>query len=195
MERRTAIRKTVQWLGLSLSAPAVMGLLNGCRPAVHLNWEPKFFSPEEARLVGQIAETILPRTETPGALDLQVDRFVDLILKDCYPEKEQELVRLGLLQLQADCLATYAASFEDCSAGQQFELLRQYENQSWHALRTGATDPTFFAILKELTLLGYFTSETVMTTLLNYQPLPGRYDGCIPIGADAKIYVDNNVTG
>jgi hypothetical protein len=34
--------------------------------------------------------------------------------------------------------------------------------------------------MKQLTMLGYFTSEVGSTQALRYVPVPGKYEGCIP---------------
>ncbi len=105
--------------------------------------------------------------------------FIDLMLNDIYIEEEKQRFVAGLDQLEQDSQQDYGDSFVDLEPAQQDELLNKYATQAKEN-----TDPEakpFFAMAKELTMLGFFTSEVGATEFLQYVSVPGRYEGCIPI--------------
>src|SRR3989440_11287600 len=73
-----------------LSAPAVLGVLEGCRAAENAAWKPQFLSERQAELVAEVAEIMIPRTATPGAKDVGVPAFIDPMFKEAYPRGDRE---------------------------------------------------------------------------------------------------------
>lgn len=180
MKRRDAIKRTALMMGYALSASAISGVMSGCKPegvAVG-DWKPVFFSAKQGNTVAEIAERILPATDTPGAKDVFVHEFIDLILADCYKAEEQEKFKKGLEKLNVDCQEAYGNSFLNCSRDQQLEILNQYDKEAKKIMDDGGEKP-FFAMMKEMTLLGYFTSEKIGEEVLAYLPIPGEYQACI----------------
>lgn len=190
MNRREAIKKTSLLLGGALSASAIAGVLQGCQPTGALNWEPAFLSIEQAKLVTAVADRILPATETPGASDVFVAEFTDLMLKEAYSPNEKTRFTEGLAHLDEVSQKTYQHTFLKCSLTEQDGMLRQLEKE---AISGQSSEKPFFSMIKELTLLGYFTSEKVMQEVLSYNPIPGKYEGCVEMAADAPFSVDNNI--
>lgn len=136
------------------------------------------FSEQDIQLLDEVAETILPRTDTPGAKDAKVGQFMTVFVRDCYTQEEQEQFHTGLVQLQEACEATYGHSFLHLETSQRQELLRQLDTTAKaHVEQTG--NPHYFTMIKQLTLFGFFTSEPGATQALRYVAVPGRYDGCI----------------
>lgn len=178
MDRREALKR-VSWLvGGSVSAPLAAAVLNGCQtePDTATDWNPQFLSAEQDALVAEVAELIIPATDTPGAKDVLVNRLIDHLLATCYPEEDQQRFVAGLTQLNTDAEEEYDKSFIKLTPEQQTEILAQTEARSQQ--EKGAS---FFPMMKELTLLGYFTSEPGATQALKYQLVYGRYDGCVPL--------------
>ena len=123
-------------------------------------WQPELLSPEQGRLLAEVVETIIPETDTPGAKAARVHVFVDLVLKHCVPAAEQEAVRRALDGI--------GGSFMQAAAPERRAQL-------------GRIDETAFRLLKELTLVGYFTSEIGATRALAYDAVPGEYRGCLDL--------------
>jgi hypothetical protein len=123
-------------------------------------WRPEFLSPSEGQVLAEVVETIIPETDTPGAKAARVHVFVDLMLKDCVAAAEQAEVRRTL-----DALGD---SFVRAASTERLVRLRQ-------------TDSAGFRLLRELTMLGYFTSEIGVTKALAYVRVPGEYRGCIDL--------------
>src|SRR5882724_78506 len=90
MNRREAIQKTALALGYAISAPALAAVLNGCKPSPELNYEPIFFTEDQTNVLAEITEILLPRTTTPGAKDAGVPSFIDILIKEVYPKKDQD---------------------------------------------------------------------------------------------------------
>ncbi len=190
MDRREAIKRTSLLLGGALSASAITGIMQGCQPTGTLDWEPLFFSTEEAREIASIADCILPATDTPSATDVFVPEFIDLMLQEVYTSAEQNRFTTGLKALEAESREKHQRSFSECSNTEQIALLTDLEAAA--SSNAGSGKP-FILMMKELTLLGYFTSDKIMQEVLSYNPVPGKYEGCVDIGPDAVVSVDNNI--
>lgn len=194
MNRRDAIKRTSLMLGVAVTSPVIISLLEGCSPKKTLNWFPKFLSKDQALLVSEMSETILPKTNTPGAKEIGVDAFIDKMVKDIYSKDEQQTFLEGLTRV--DQLSEELASdkFIDLSMEDKTKILSQLdaEGQKFDAYKTDEGQP-FFSQLKELTLLGYFTSEEIIKNHLEYVPIPTRFDGCSEMQTNQKTIVGNQV--
>ena len=178
MNRREALKR-VSWLvGGTVSAPLATAVLSGCRtdPDTATDWSPQFLSADQDALVAEVAELIIPATNTPGAKDVMVNRLIDHLMATCYPEADQQRFVAGLAQLDADAEAAHGDRFVKLTPEQQTTILTQTEAQA-----SSEETLSFFPMMKELTLLGYFTSEPGATQALKYQLVYGRYDGCVPL--------------
>lgn len=165
--------------GYAVSASLMTAYLQGCQPAApSLDWEPGFLNADQAKQLAAAVDAIFPKTDTPSASEVGVHQFIDLMLTDCADEEEQNGFVAGLAQLDEDSKAAYGKAYAACSADQQLELLNKM-NQEAGSAQTG--ERPFILTLKQMVLMGYFTSEEVGTNVLAYDPIPGNYDGCIPL--------------
>ena len=166
-------------MGGTLSAPIMMGVLKGCTPKKELNWQPAFLSEDQAAIVSEVAERIIPATDTPGAKDVGVPEYIDLMMQDIYGEEDQQQFVAGITQLEEMSQSEYGDGFADLEPEQQDALLTKLEAAAQEQ-KGGDTKP-FFATMKELTLVGFCTSEVGATEVLQHVPVPGRYEGCITV--------------
>jgi hypothetical protein len=182
IDRREAIKRTAMLMGAAVSASAISGVLNGCKPTPELIYTPVFFTPDQARIVTEVCEIIIPKTDTPGAKDAGVPGFIDTMLKDCYNKDDQERYLEGLTAFDELAKTTYSERFIYCEAEQQTELVKVVHDEALQMMKENreAKRP-FILMTKELTLLGFFTSEPGATQVLQYVPVPGLYKGCIPL--------------
>lgn len=180
MTRREAIKRTAILMGGTLSASAMLGIMNGCKadPVPADGWTPAFFSAEEGEIVKQMAERIFPKTDTPGAIDAGVHGFIDTMMAEYYQEPEKKMFREGIQRVEADAQKAHGKSFVALKPEQMDELLSVYDEEAFGENRKEG--PHFWAMMKELTTLGFFTSEAGATEVLKYDPVPGDYKGCIP---------------
>jgi glucoside 3-dehydrogenase (cytochrome c) hitch-hiker subunit len=192
IDRREALRRAALMLGGVLSAPLVAGLLAGCETRRVPNgvWRPRALSPEQAELVATIAEHILPETDTPGARAVGAHQFIDAMLADAYPPRERRRFIAGLSDVDARARAACGTAFLGCGLDQQRALLAELDRETFAqpAPPPGSTEVPFFRTMKELTLVGYYTSEAGATRELRHAPVPGRYDGCVPLAQIGRTW-------
>lgn len=149
-------------------------------PAWASNWTPEtvratrpLLSLSQTDLLASMVEAIIPKTDTPGARDLNVHLFVQKMVNDCYPAATQETLKKGLDELDTQAQKLFSKPFAEGDATQQTALLTQ--------LSQDATRKDFYGLVKNLTIRGYLSSEYVMTNLTHYQFIPGHYYGCVPV--------------
>lgn len=187
MDRREAIKRTTLLFGVVASSSVISGILNGCTAKKEINWQPSFFSIDEAKVVSALVDEILPKTSTPGGIDIGVDAFIDKMIGECYTTNEQIKIKEGLATLSE-------YEFVDKDSDERIQLLKQFENEpEAFDPQTEANPHSFFNQIKSLCLLGYFTSEEIMTNHLEYVPIPTKLEGCTPIKENQKLIVGNHV--
>lgn len=183
MDRREALRRTALIMGGAVSAPAIMGILKGCAPKPTIDWKPVFLTEDQGILVSKVAEIIIPKTDTPGAIDTGVPGFIDVMLKDVYNTEDQDFYLNGLKAFDEQAKAEYGDPFIELTAEQQTAFVTKVHAAAVEEAK--ASDPApkrpFILMTKELTMLGFFTSEPGATQVLQYVAVPGSYHGCIPL--------------
>ncbi|HEX6223354.1 MAG TPA: gluconate 2-dehydrogenase subunit 3 family protein [Chryseolinea sp.] len=182
MDRREALKRTAWIMGGAVSAPAIMGLLKGCAAKPTIDWKPVFLSSEQGALITQLSEIIIPKTDTPGAKDVGVPGFIDQILNECYKKEDQDKFLAGLKEFDDEAKKEYGNPFTELDAEQQTAFVKKIHDAAVNAEDSG-TPPQrpFILAVKELVMLGYFSSEAGATQVLQYNPVPGSYKGCIPV--------------
>jgi hypothetical protein len=148
------------------------------------------FSEKDVALLDEIAETILPATKTPGAKAAKCGQFMTTMVNDCYEERDQKIFRDGLNKIQDFSEKEYNNKFTDLNSDQRHALLVKLDNEQKSASKELKPDQPkhYFRLMKELTLLGYFTSEIGCTQARRYVETPGRYEACIPYKKGDKAW-------
>ena len=148
------------------------------------------FSEKDVSLLDDIADTILPTTKTPGAKAAKVGQFMTVMVNDCYEEGDQKIFHDGLNKIQDLSEKEYNHKFNELKPEQKHALLVKLDNEQKEVMKTWKTDDPkpYFRLMKELTLLGYFTSEIGCTQARRYIETPGRYDACIPYKKGDKAW-------
>lgn len=198
MNRREALQRTAVVLGYTISAPLAAAVLNGCKAKPDVTFVPKFFNEDQARLVSALAETILPRTDTPGAIDAGVPGFIDDLVATVYSAEQQKNFTDGLAAIAEQAKTDIGDDFIDGTPEQQLAFVKKQntdflsgnnasQSEGWWAAGTGKGKP-FFLELKELTVLGFFTSEAGATQVLQYKQVPGPFKGCVPLSEVGKAW-------
>src|SRR6266566_5471830 len=187
--RREALGRVAILLGGAISAPTLAGVLDAATRrawATAQGWTPRTLNASQTELVAVIAEHIIPETDTPGARAAGVHRFVDTLLADHYPAAERDRFLEGLRGVDARSRSRHGKPFVECAPEQRVALLTEMDEETYPprggdtAPATPAGDETwFFRRLKELTLVGYYTSEIGATRELHVSPF-GPYHGDIP---------------
>lgn len=172
MNRRELLKLIAATTGTALIGGATVSMLGGCasQPQSSL-----VFSPDNIVLLDEIAETILPRTETPGAKDAKVGEFMALYVADCYTLDEQTIFHKGLVTFEEACQTTYQRNFAELPPAEREAFVSKLDSVARAHAATGNIH--YFTMIKQLTLLGFFTSEVGATQVLRHVAIPGRFDG------------------
>jgi len=188
MTRRKAIQQTAYLLGGAVSASVIAGVMSGCQPTGAPDWTPQFLTKEQAATIGEIAETILPETDTLGAKSLHLTEFIDLMLKEVFNGYDQLQFPKELAKFEEECQFFTGNNFVNSSSEERQKFLVLHEKKAKiNQQQTG--EKPFFSKIKELVLVGYFTSEYAITELMNYNPIPQKFEGCVDAAAFPKIQV------
>lgn len=204
-------------MGGALSAPTLVAIMGGCQTKAGSEAAAKSFTPDVMKLVGEIAETIIPKTKTPGAKEAGVPEFVKTMLTDCYSDDDRTAFFEGLAEVDAKSQKAHGKPFVALAANERNEIFKQVEKDAFdertrrdeeakkdeERLKQGLGEketseqksetvkprtPIFYFTMKDLTMLGYFTSEPGATQALEYVPVPGRYEGCIDLKPGQKAW-------
>jgi|AntRauTorcE11897_2_1112592.scaffolds.fasta_scaffold42977_2 hypothetical protein len=188
ISRKEAIKRTSMLLGGVIFAPNIMGLLNGCTPSRSTNWTPELFSDYEAKLVTTLADVIMPKDDYPSASEVGVPSFIESMVATVYSEEQRNLFINGLNEFGSLAKETLKIDFMDSLEEDRYQYTFQQNEMALHRRRDSGNEPTFFLIFKELTILGYFTSEPGATQVLRYEAVPGFYSGCMPFDEVGKTW-------
>lgn len=131
----------------------------------------QFFTKQEREWMTVLADTFIPKTETPSASELGVHKFVELMLQDCYGKEEQEVFKAGLAEMDGLAKETFGNSYLDCSLKQREHVLTGF------SLLENGKLKDFYALAKGLVVRGYTHTEHYYT-LRNFEFAPGYYTGC-----------------
>lgn len=140
------------------------------------------FTSNNISFLDEVGETILPATaSSPGAKAVRIGEFMKSMVSDCYDEKNQKIFTDGMNELNERSNLKFSKNFMKLSGKEKHELLVMLdkEQQKYTKNARGNDMRHYFRMMKELTLLGYFTSEIGATRALRYIAVPGRYDGDI----------------
>jgi hypothetical protein len=165
------------------------------------------FTAADVAFLDEVAETILPQTATPGAKAAHTGAFMALMVTEAYSHRHQAIFRDGMRQIEGACRREFTSSFVQATPGQRLALLqrldaeRQAEIDARDDARTtrapalAGESPDaplhYFRLMKELALLGYFTSEIGYRQAMRYIETPGRYDPCAPYAPEEKIWASH----
>ena len=133
---------------------------------------------EQQKLLAEVAEIIIPSTDTPGAKAAGVEQFIIRVMRDCYQREEQEQFYAGLARIEAESRGKHGKGFAELDETKKNGVVK----------KAAENDRAFFRLMKQLTVAGYFTSEIGATKALEYLPIPGRFEGDVPIGPGQKTW-------
>jgi hypothetical protein len=170
ISRREAIRRATLLAGVALS-PELLTFVGHAQTAP----AKSYLTAGQRAVLTAAVDRILPRTDTPGAIDAGVPAFIDRFYGEFMNAADQKRLVAVLQELETAAKSTHAAAFASLKPDQQDAVLRSV------AKSQEGRDPSPFGLLRSTTVLGYFTSEPIGKNVLHYDPVPGAYDGCVPI--------------
>lgn len=133
---------------------------------------------EQQKLLAELADVIIPTTDTPGAKAAGVEQFIIRVMRDCYQREEQEKFYAGLAKLDADSKTAHGKGFAELDEPMRIAMVKKATEDN----------KAFFKLMKQLTVAGYFTSEIGATKALEYLPIPGRFEGDVPMQPGQKAW-------
>lgn len=200
MNRREVIKNVALILGGTFSAPTIMAM-NHWEQGIKANTSIAAFSLTETqrKIVAEIAELIIPHTDTPGSKDVGVPAFIEMMLKDCYAQAEHLSFLEGLTSIEQ-------AKFLEMNESERHGVLKYLEQETKAEMKARQMKQTkmgdnddhedikkvpkglpFWRLMKELTLLGYFTSEAGIKASFEYVQIPGKVEN-IKLKPNQKSY-------
>lgn len=190
MQRRDVLRLLASGTALQLTPLKMLAFARTARALVAEQPSPRILNPHQYATAKTMAELIIPRTDTPGATDVGVADFIDLILAEWCDDSERERFLKGFADVDARSQALFGGEFTSCTAIEQSQILIDLGQQmgggdrsrrSRRATRS-APSPDFYPMFRRLTLTAYFTSEAGATKALNFEIIPDGYRGCDGVG-------------
>jgi hypothetical protein len=203
ISRREAVLKLAVLMGASLVGPRLFAL-GAARPAeiIIAPPHPPVFTAADYPLLDEIGETIIPATDIPGAKAVGIGAFIAMMVHDCYTPRVQAAVRAGVDQLAANYAKRHRENFVGGRAEHRTAFLNELdaEQRKYTAAhhRPSVPDadlfdktpvPHYFRVLRELTILGYYSSEIGSTQAVKYLEVPGRYDGDVPYRKGDEYFI------
>ncbi|MBB6501114.1 gluconate 2-dehydrogenase subunit 3 family protein [Pedobacter cryoconitis] len=184
MERRELLKMIAL-----LTGGAIIGgnaLLIGCSSDKGKQGSAIAFSQKDREFLNEVADTILPATQSPGAKAANVGTWMTVMVRDCYSATDQQIFYKGIGKLNDACKKMYNLGFMDANPQQKLALLEALDKEAkaYQLKRNNQKEADlpghYFTMMKQLTLLGYFTSEIGCTKAQRYIAVPGRYEGDVP---------------
>jgi len=174
--RRATLARLAGLCGLALSGEALAALAAPNQPSTSA--APEILTGDELALTGVLAELIIPKTDTPGALAVGAHRTIDHLLAVCALGPAQQSFKAGLARLDASAITHAGNRFAALPAARQTALLKAIDSAS---APFTSQDQQFFRTLKQYTVFAYYTSEPGATRELAYVPIPGRFKGTVKV--------------
>ena len=205
MERRKALKNMGWAMGFTVATPTVISLLNSCKEEVAATWTPRFLTREEGKVLTQVVDVLLPKTDTPSASEVNVHIFIDRYIDEVMPEQQQEFIRMLMgkftesalqasgkelvAELSAEDLEpilTTALQVPDPEkARANSEAMRAYMKARFKgeeaALDPAVANSNLAPMLRDFAIWAYRNSEYVGEEVLPYAPVPGENIPCADI--------------
>jgi len=212
MDRRELLKKVAILTGATVIGAELF--MTGCKTGPKAVAE---FSPSTISLLDEISETIIPATTTPGAKAAQVGEFMKVMVTDCYTQRQQDTFMKGIVEVDEASKKMHSKSFMESTPEQRHALLVSLEKEAkefnqkrdetdrplrdehkkknealpWKEQKEFEGAPShYYTMMKQLTLLGFFTSKTGMTETLRHVPVPGKFDGDFPYAKGDKAWAE-----
>ena len=195
MDRRTALKNLTLATGYTIAAPSILSVLQSCKTDT-LTWTPEFLSPTQGYIVKHLVDIILPTSDLPGGLDVNIPEFIDIMYKDVFDENEKQKFLKG-----ADVFETKFTSIFNKKAAKgskedyeqilkiYFDIPKEKQQSIFRLLKEDASSIsegnkekhhiyTFLTSVRDQSLFGYFTSQKIGEDILAYDPVPVDYIAC-----------------
>jgi len=182
INRREALRKSMMMVGAAVATPSIIAFLESCSSKPQIDYTPVFFNKDQIILLTVAGDIILPKTNTPSASEVGVPAFIDKMVNECYKDEDQKSFVDGLKEFDEGAEQMLGKKFIDLNEEKQKQYVLMIHETAVNLVKKHGDAPRPFVLkLKEIVMLGYFTSEPGATQVLQYNQVPGYYKGCIPL--------------
>jgi hypothetical protein len=171
--RRVAIQQLLMiWAGVALLPSCLHNEQKVSIPLKLIRIEPG-----DENMLAELAETILPKTDSPGAKDLSAHLFALKMVDDCFTKTNQEKYIQGMKDFEAFVIKKTGKPFTEVGAAERQAIVAELDQQ-----KPAENDMAFFyQSTKKLTVQAYSTCEYYLTKIRGYKMIPGKFQGCIPL--------------
>ena len=208
MKRREALKSITLSTGMVVSASSLLSIMQSCSSKDPLTWTPKFLSEEEAYIVEKMADMIIPRGNSVGALDMRVHIYIDQYILECQSQEDKDKFKRGIGVFIDRFTTAVGSAFSEAKLEEKEQFIkdiyagyheRAQELYNWidddknpEGPKAGEEEEfdlvTFLIFVRDMTISTYFTSEKVGKEMLAYVPIPGKYQGCVDYNGTDPVW-------
>jgi len=199
MDRRSLLKTlTLSTAGYAVATPTLLQLLVSCTTEKKKEEGSLFLNATQAYVVAQLVDLILPATKTPGAIEVRIPEFLDLVLNEAVSKTVQEEFVMGASFFESKFKAMYQKDILkgtkqefDTLLALYFKISTQKQNEIFSYLKkeernSGDRKELYFIyqyllFIRKHTLFGFYTSKKIGTEVLSYVPVPGKFEACISV--------------
>lgn len=202
MNRREVLKNLGLGAGFLIVGPSTLSLLQSCQSEPSYNWKPVYLSAQNGYILKEVLNVILPKTDTPGANDLNISEFIDSYMNEVAPEEQGKKFNKSADAFARAFKNEFNEKPEDGTAEQYDKIIAKYlrakpEDREKYADRTGETqDPQdnapdlekemdedsgsylYLTTVRDMGIWAWKTSEQIGENVLWYDPVPGEYIPC-----------------
>ncbi len=183
MDRREALRRVALLTGAAISMPLAAAILQSCEGGTSSSVGEglKYMTQQQYDVLNELAERIMPKTKTPGAKDAGVVNFIDTMLAEYYSDENSKKFVAKIDAFEADCQKANSKSFTEMTDEERDAYLTTVEAAAYKTQKKGKDEEIFWFEVKQSVLAVFFISELGATKVLQHNPIPGPYQGCVPL--------------
>lgn len=201
MDRRKALKNMGLAMGYTVATPTLISIMQSCKGETVMEWTPDFFTKDQGTVLTKLVDIILPKTDTPSASEVQVNLFIDRFINEVVDKEQQGFIKMiaGRFMEKAvkDSGKEKATDINEealeKTLASALKVTKEEETKNEEAVQTymiamaegkeailddKVANHAFASNLRNMTIMGYKTSEYIGEKVLNYLPVPGQYIGC-----------------
>lgn len=202
MDRRKALKNIGLGAGFLVATPSIISLLQSCSSEPEFN--PVFLSEGEGHALRKMVDLIIPSEgDAPGAAELGIHNFIDSFWNSVLSAEEQAHIKTAFRMLAGEFRTSFEEELIDGKSSEFDAVLAKYltsdkeQQQLWkedmNTFYTAFTEDNtvepdveanIFSLLnsiRETTIWGWKTSREIGKNVLWYEPIPGKFQGCVPL--------------
>ena len=201
MDRRKALKNMGLAMGYTVATPTLVSIMQSCKGETVMEWTPDFFTKDQGAVLTKLVDIILPKTDTPSASEVQVNLFIDRFINEVFDTEQQGFIKMITDRFMAKALkdsgegkaTDISVESLDKTLATSLKITKDEEAKNEKAIETymiamnegkeatlddKVASHAFASNLRNMTIMGYKTSEYVGEKVLNYLPVPGPYVAC-----------------